>query len=87
MSEPNHPQNNMKQLCFAKPRNCDGIDGGDDEICNEIDDGGFADRRRKHKSSSALTVALEKLLLVACLVVSAAAAMLADALEGAEDSG
>ena len=62
-------QNNMEQLCFRKD---------DDLESNEIDDGGFADRRKKHKSSSALRVALEKLLLIACLVVSAVSAMLFD---------
>ena len=63
-------QSNMEQLCFRKD---------DDLESNEIDDGGFADRRKKHKSSSAFRVAVEKLLLIACLVVSAIAAMLFDA--------
>ena len=69
----------MEQLCFRKINELDS---------NEIDDGGFADRRKKHKSSSAFRIAIEKLLLIACLVVSAIAAMLFDAVEvsSAEDT-
>lgn len=69
----------MEQLCFRKINELDS---------NEIDDGGFADRRKKHKSSSAFTIAIEKLLLIACLVVSAIATMLFDAVDvtSAEDA-
>ena len=70
----------MEQLCFRKSNELDS---------NEIDDGGFADRRKKHKSSSAFRIAIEKLLLIACLVVSAIATMLFDAVEAtspAEDA-
>ena len=69
----------MEELCFRKVNELDS---------NEIDDGGFADRRKKHKSSSAFRIAIEKLLLVACLVVSAIATMLFDAVEvsSAEDT-
>ena len=70
----------MEQLCFRKVNELDS---------NEIDDGGFADRRKKHKSSSAFRIAIEKLLLIACLVVSAIATMLFDAVEAtspAEDA-
>ena len=70
----------MEELCFRKVNELDS---------NEIDDGGFADRRKKHKSSSAFRIAIEKLLLVACLVLSAIATMLFDAVEvssAAEDT-
>ena len=70
----------MEELCFRKVNELDS---------NEIDDGGFADRRKKHKSSSAFRIAIEKLLLIACLVVSAIATMLFDAVEAtspAEDA-
>jgi len=73
-------KNNMEELCFRKSNELDS---------NEIDDGGFADRRKKHKSSSAFRIAIEKLLLIACLVVSAIATMLFDAVEAtspAEDA-